>query len=167
MPRVRKLAPPGRPVGELEAPVAVTPLPAGETAPQGAPGPIKRGRRLVRRGEHPAVAQFEALEAKARVRLALESNPRLQPTAFTHRPGYEGGPLTALEAGRVIQGKSIKPRGTLFSMTRNCTCSPHCTSRVAHQGMLIPLWEPSKESKHTRRVCIVCQTVFHGEEAST
>lgn len=157
--RRRKLVAPGRPVEAPGAGQAVTPQPAPETAPAGQPEAPRRARRRV----HPAVSQFEAPEARERVRARLEASPHLQPTAFTHRPGHEGGPLSALEAGRVGRGASIKPRGTMFSITKNCTCSPFCTARVAHQGMLIPLWEPAQQSKHTRRTCVVCQTVFHGE----
>jgi hypothetical protein len=117
--------------------------------------------------EHPAVAQFSDPEAKARVREALAVNPNLQPTAFSHRPGREGCSLTAIEASRVLSGKSIHIAGFGFEvdgragdeMCLKCYLEQGRPSQVPGKGFTIALFE----SKTVDRTCMHCGTKFNGE----
>jgi len=117
--------------------------------------------------EHPAVAQFSDLEAKARVREALAVNPNLQPTAFSHRPGREGCSLTGIEAERVLSGKSIRIAGFGFevdnragdAMCLKCYLDQGRPSKVPCKGFTIALFE----SKTVDRTCMHCGTKFKGE----
>lgn len=124
-------------------------------------------RRVLKEKEHPAVAQFSDPEAKARVRERLAVNPNLLPSAFSHRPGREGCELTAIEASRVMSGKSIKVTGFGFevdgrggdSMCLACYLSQGRPSQVPGKGFTIALFE----AKNADRTCMHCGTKFNGE----
>jgi hypothetical protein len=124
-------------------------------------------RRILKEKEHPAVAQFSDPEAKARVMEALAVNPNLQPTAFSHRPGREGCALTAIEASRVMSGKSIHIAGFGFevdgragdTMCLKCYLEQGRPSQVPGKGFTIALFE----SKTGDRTCMHCGTKFKGE----
>jgi hypothetical protein len=160
----RVLKKPGLPVAEARLVEVVIPPPEPKPEPQGQPSP---GRRRLKSTEHPAVDQFSNPEAKARVREALAVNPNLLPTAFSHRPGREGCTLTALEADRVLSGKSIHISGFGFevdsragdSMCLKCYLSQGCPSQVPGKGFTIALFE----SKTVNRTCMHCGTKFKGE----
>jgi len=121
-------------------------------------------KRKLKEKEHPAVAQFSSTEAKERVREQLAVNPHLLPTAFSHRPGREGCALTAVEAERVLSGKSIKVSGfelseSSYAMCTNCYISKQRPSKLHGYGYSIALFE----SDTKERLCAFCGKSFKGE----
>jgi hypothetical protein len=169
MPRRRKLVKaPGRPVEAPAAPRADTHGGTPQTEPQ-APPRAGRRRKLVRGGEHPAVAQFAGYpEAQERVRQTLATQPDLKPSAFSWSPLRMGGPLCAAEAERVSSRKSIRVPGLTLTASRQGVCSA-CYADASKEGLLVgggwavTLYEPAKPDERNRFECLRCGKVFHGE----
>ena len=166
MPRRRKL------VRGPERPVDAPPpgqAPAPQAAPKDTQAPQPR-RRLVKKGEHPAVAQFAGYpEAQERVRQALATDPRLQPSAFSWSPLRMGSALCAAEAERVCSGKSTKVPGLVMTNGNVAICRD-CYGVAMEEGILegkgfaVTLYEPRKETPATARTCLRCKRGFHGEQ---
>lgn len=160
--RKRKLVKlPERPVESVSSPPPPSLAPAPEPAP--------KRRRLVKKGEPPAVAQFAGYpEAQARVRKALETMPHLAPTAFSWSPIRMGGPLCGAEAARVSCKRSIRVPGLWMDGFKKAVCSD-CYTLASLEGLLIgggwaiTLYQPAHDEEQTRFKCLRCGKVFHGE----
>jgi hypothetical protein len=69
--------------------------------------------------------------------------PTIEATAFSHHPYYEGTPLGAIEADRVLTRKSIHVAGLRFRGSGRVLCTP-CSKalpRVTEEGYGYQLFE--------------------------
>jgi len=88
--------------------------------------------------------QFREPQARARVLATLQHQPNLEATAFTDRPWFRGGGLTAMEAQRVLTRRSIKVAGICYTQSKRVVCV-ECTyerhERRKDEGWDHPIFE--------------------------